>query len=161
SITTNPSYPNDFSLTGAEIFEAQQGTSLAHTTETKTRFINREYIAFSALLDSVVTQTRVERLLSKLVAKSPVLDAIPIWVWKKCSYELAEALTVIFRRSLLTGEIAQEWRHATLTPIPKIDSPLLPSDYRPISQTAVPSKILEKIICSSFLSASIIPSVYK
>jgi hypothetical protein len=55
-------------------------------------------------------------------------------------------LEMLFNRSLETGEIPQEWRTAKVTPIFKKGAKGDPGNYRPVSLTSVPCKILESIV---------------
>jgi len=50
---------------------------------------------------------------------------------------------VIFNFSLQSGELPNIWRSATVTPVFKKGSPNDPKNYRPISLTCIPCKLLE------------------
>ena len=65
--------------------------------------------------------------------------------------ELEEAVTPplveIFNKSLKTGEVPRDWRTANVTPIYKGKGVKTdPGNYRPVSLTSVPGKILETIL---------------
>ena len=60
--------------------------------------------------------------------------------------QLSLPLTLIFRQSLATGKLPQDWKIANSTPIFKKGSKADVSNYRPISLTSVPGKLLEGII---------------
>ena len=53
---------------------------------------------------------------------------------------------MLFRMSLDTGIIPQEWKQAIVTPIFKKGSKVKPGNYRPVSLTSQCCKILERII---------------
>ena len=56
---------------------------------------------------------------------------------------IAELLSIIYQRSLLTGEVPEDWRLANVTPIGcKKD----PRNYRPVSLTSVLGKAMEQIV---------------
>ena len=55
---------------------------------------------------------------------------------------IAEPLSIIYQRSLLTGEVPEDWRLANVTPIYKKGRKEDPGNYRPVSLTSVPGKIL-------------------
>ena len=48
--------------------------------------------------------------------------------------------------SLTTGEIPPEWTRGTINVIPKDGDLRYPSNWRPITQTSLFAKILEKIV---------------
>jgi len=50
------------------------------------------------------------------------------------------------RRSLLTGEVPEDWRLANVTPIYKKGCREDLGNYRPVSLTSVPEKIIEQIV---------------
>ena len=67
-------------------------------------------------------------------------------VLKNCSEQLSGVLEIIFSKSLIEGEIPNEWREANITPLFKKGSKLTASNYRPVSLTSVCCKIMEGII---------------
>ena len=83
--------------------------------------------------------------------KAPGPDAIPARTLKLAAEELAPVLTLIFQKSLDTGEIPLLWRQANITPIFKKGDRTLPANYRPVSLTSICSKILEHIIHSQIM----------
>ena len=96
-----------------------------------------------------ISNNGVEKLLSRLnVKKASGPDSICCRILKELSAELAPVLTNIYTQSIATGSIPNEWSTAFVSPIFKKGSRNLPENYRPVSLTSVPSKILEHIICS-------------
>ena len=65
---------------------------------------------------------------------------------KECESAVAEPLKIIFTQSLMTGEVPEDWKAANVTPIYKKGSKQDPFNYRPISLTSVPCRLLEKIV---------------
>ncbi|KGL96039.1 hypothetical protein N301_02989, partial [Charadrius vociferus] len=67
--------------------------------------------------------------------------------------ELAEVLTrpvcVIYQQSWLNGEVPADWRLANVTPIHKKGWKEDPGNYRPVSLTSVPGKVMEQTILSA------------
>ena len=55
-------------------------------------------------------------------------------------------MTYLYKCSLETGCVPQEWKEAVIIPIPKDGNLTLVENYRPISLLPLPSKILEKIV---------------
>ncbi len=55
-------------------------------------------------------------------------------------------LEMIFNMALETGRSPQDWKLADVTPISKKGTKGDPGNYRPISLTSVPCKVLESIV---------------
>ena len=74
---------------------------------------------------------------------------------KTCADNIAPALSLIYQRSLDTGTLPTDWLSAN---IPSLASAYkkgdrhLAENYRPISLTSVPCKILEHMICRHLLN---------
>ena len=58
----------------------------------------------------------------------------------------AECLAIIFNESIRTGQLPLQWKTANITPIHKGGDTTSPNNYRPISLTSIPCKLLEHII---------------
>ena len=97
----------------------------------------------------------VERMLSKVSKTAPGPDNLPYWIFKNCSYELAEAIAHIFNCSLRSGVLPCQWLTAVITPAPKISNPQNFSDFRPISVTPLLSRVLEKFVTNRWLQPAI------
>ena len=59
---------------------------------------------------------------------------------------LAPALSIIYNESLQTGVVPEDWRRANVTPIFKKGSKANPGNYRPVSLTSIPCKVMESCI---------------
>jgi len=77
------------------------------------------------------------------------LDGIHPRVLRELVEELAEPLSVIYQQSWLTGEVPQDWRIGNVTPIYEKGRKEDPGNYRPVSLTSVPGKIMERFILSA------------
>ena len=53
---------------------------------------------------------------------------------------------MIFRKSMESGEVPDEWRQANVIQIFKKGSKTAPSNYRPVSLTCVCCKLMESIL---------------
>ena len=73
-------------------------------------------------------------------------DEIPSAVLKHCAVQLAVPLSCIFRATLATGKLPQEWKKARITPIFKKGSRNKPGNYRPVSLTSQVCKVQERIL---------------
>ena len=59
---------------------------------------------------------------------------------------LVTPLSIIFSKSLESGVVPQDWRDANVTPIFKKGAKNSPDNYRPVSLTSIPCKIMESIM---------------
>jgi len=84
-------------------------------------------------------------------------DGFPAILLKKLAFELAEPLSTIFEISFRLGTLPKIWLQATVTPVFKKGNRTDVKNYRPISLTCVPCKVMEAIVrdkITNFLSAS-------
>lgn len=89
------------------------------------------------------TSKQLKRLCS---SKSPGPDGIHPAMLRLVSDAIAEPLTDIFNRSLEESYVPTDWKTAIVVPIHKARETNLAGNYRPVSLTSVPSKILERIL---------------
>ncbi|RMC07217.1 hypothetical protein DUI87_16673 [Hirundo rustica rustica] len=69
-------------------------------------------------------------------------------VMRELEDELAKPLSIIYQQSWLTGEVPDNWKLASVTPIHKKDGREDPGNYRPASLASEPGKIMEQFILS-------------
>ena len=94
----------------------------------------------------------VEKLLGNInpnKAKGP--DEIHGRALKVCKNVIAPILTIIFQKSLTSGTIPSDWKHANVCPVYKKGDKHDPKNYRPISLTCICCKLCEHIIASSLM----------
>lgn len=104
-----------------------------------------DYNYHGSILDDIdITEENLHNVLAKLnLSKAVGPDGItPHLLIINCSGSLAKPLTMIFRKSLLTGDVPMAWREANVTPLYKKGSKTHPLNYRPVSLTNVVGKSL-------------------
>ena len=74
-------------------------------------------------------------------------------VFKELAVELGLVFAHLFQKILDTGEIPEEWSLANICPLYKKGDRALPSNYRPVTLTCVPRKMLEHIVCMYYGSS--------
>ena len=79
-------------------------------------------------------------------------DLIPCRILKEAAEVIAPFLQYLYTQSLESGGLPDDWLKANITPVFKKGSKHLPENYRPISLTPVPCKILEHIIFHDIMS---------
>ncbi|CAM5142170.1 unnamed protein product [Natator depressus] len=67
-------------------------------------------------------------------------------VLKELKCEIAELLAVVCNLSFKSASVPNDWRIAIVTPIFKKGSRSNPGNYRPVSLTSVPGKLVETIV---------------
>ena len=70
-------------------------------------------------------------------------------VLKELANELGPVVSHLFQQCLDTDEIPKEWLLANICPLFKKGDRALARNYRPVSLTCVPCKLLEHIVCSN------------
>ncbi|CAM4560474.1 unnamed protein product [Caretta caretta] len=79
------------------------------------------------------------------------LDALHPRVLKELVDVIAEPLAIIFENSWRTGEVPDDWKKANVVPIFKKGKKEDPGNYRPVSLTSVPGKIMQQVLKESIL----------
>ncbi|KFP28054.1 hypothetical protein N325_01422, partial [Colius striatus] len=59
---------------------------------------------------------------------------------------IAKPLSIIFEQSWRTGKVPEDWRKVNVTPVFKKGRKDDPGDYRLVSLTSIPGKIMEQLI---------------
>ncbi|KAG0441424.1 hypothetical protein HPB47_015951 [Ixodes persulcatus] len=98
-------------------------------------------------LGTDITESEVRSALTNLTRSTTLgKDSITYKMLKNLDDGSITALTAYFNEAWNTGTLAQEWRHADITLIPKPGKPLSLENLRPISLTSCIGKLLEHIV---------------
>jgi hypothetical protein len=91
--------------------------------------------------------SNIELYLKNLnTSKSIGIDKIHPYVLKESAASVSKVLSKIFIKSFESGELPTDWKEANVTPIFKKGCKKIPANYRPVSLTSVPCKIMERMI---------------
>ena len=102
-----------------------------------------------------ITHNGVYKLISNLKTKKATgPDNIPAILLKNVVAEITPVIVSLFRQSLDSGILPNEFKKANVTPIHKKGSgpKSIVKNYRPISLTSILSKCLEHILASQFMN---------
>ena len=97
-------------------------------------------------LPTIQEKTVRDLLLQLDCLKSMGPDEIHPRVLRELAEVIAELLSIIYQRSLLTAEVPKDWRLASVTLIYKKGCREDPGNYTPVSLTSVPGKIMEQTV---------------
>jgi hypothetical protein len=90
------------------------------------------------------------RKLRKDAAPGP--DRISPKILQQLEKSFLVPLKLLFNKTLIAGKVPSEWKTATVTPIFKKGTKGDPGNYRPVSLTSVPCKLLESVIKDKIMS---------
>lgn len=99
------------------------------------------------------SEEEVLKLIRQSASKSCPLDPIPTWLLKECQQELLPVITHIVNLSLSTSIMPSDFKEALINPLIKkalLDSEIF-KNYRPVSNLAFLSKIIEKVVAARYL----------
>ena len=106
-----------------------------------------EYNFTEDLNDFDITVDKVKKMLKMLhTGKAPGPDGINPMFLASTAESLATPITILFRKTLASGKIPDEWKKANVSPIFKKGKKSAPNNYRPVSLTCILCKLMEKLI---------------
>ena len=127
------------------VFTSEEGTQTAPAFPPRTE---------ECLRDAVFDVQRVEETLLELNPnKAAGPDGIDTRTLKECAKELAPLLYQVYRKSMDTAEVPDQWKEAHVVPIHKNNgSKAIMGNYRPVALTSVLCKVFEKILCAIIMA---------
>ena len=97
--------------------------------------------------DISITDDMVRTKLVKLKpTSSPGPDGVHPRILRETAQTISGPLAHMFRKSIQSGRLPRDWKLGSVTPIFKKGDKRLPGNYRPVSLTSVPCKVLESLI---------------
>src|SRR6218665_1047926 len=97
------------------------------------------------------TLERTFYLLDHLHHTTTGYDELPAWFLRLTAPVYAGIIARLINLSVAHTHIPTQWKTSIILPIPKIQQPVTPIDYRPISITPVLSRLLERFIVHTFI----------
>ncbi len=117
------------------------------TKEDKTNVPAKNMETANILDNIIITEKNIREKIKNLKLDSaPGPDGISPRLLKELSTSCSLPLKIIFEKSLGEGKCPSEWKKANVVPIYKKGPKGNAGNYRPVSLTSVPCKILESII---------------
>ena len=107
---------------------------------------------FPPIPNITISTNGIEKLLQNLNPnKATGPDGIPPRILKEFAKEIAPILSIIYQASIDTGHLPADWKTANISPIYKKSDRTKASNYRPVSLTSVPCKVLEHVVHSHIM----------
>uniref|UniRef100_A0A8B9PKM6 Reverse transcriptase domain-containing protein n=1 Tax=Apteryx owenii TaxID=8824 RepID=A0A8B9PKM6_APTOW len=127
----------------ASIFTAKTSPQESQTLEKRQKVWKKEDFP-------LVEEDRVRDHLGKLdTHKSMGPDGMHPRVLRQLADVTARPLSNIFERSWRTGEVPDDWKKANVIPVFKKGKEEDPGNYRPVSLTSIPGKVMEQLILNA------------
>ena len=98
-----------------------------------------------------VSERDVIEVVKSLKSNAVGVDEISSYFVKLSIVQSAAAIADIVNTSFRYNTFPERWKKAIIIAIPKITTPIEPTDYRPISLLSVLSKILEKLVAKQMI----------
>ena len=122
--------------------------SSVFTREDESNIPAAQQLPYEEVLDSAnITESLIQNKIKALKPGSaPGGDKISVNFLQALQSEVSKPLVIIFKESLKTGQVPDDWREANVTPIFKKGKKNDPANYRPVSLTSICCKIMESLL---------------
>jgi len=104
-----------------------------------------------------MSKWRMFKILDTLHPTATGIDHLPAWFLRLAAPIFYKPLTRLFNLSISTSTVAQQWKSASIRPLPNVSAHAGHSDFTPISITPVLSRIIERTIVQHFLYSILHP----
>ncbi|KFV85509.1 hypothetical protein N308_10173, partial [Struthio camelus australis] len=95
----------------------------------------------------LVEEDQVRDHLGKLdIHKSTGPDGMHPRVLRELVDVIARPLSILLERSWRSGEVPEDWKKADVTLVFQKDKEEKPGNYRPVSLTSIPEKLMEQLL---------------
>ena len=119
----------------------------ADTDSTNPRLQTRINTSCGQISESMLSDELIKKRLHRIDGnKSSGPDGVHPLILKHCAESLATPLSIIFNKSASDATIPRQWKIANVTPLFKKGNRSDAGNYRPVSLTSIPCKIMESII---------------
>ena len=99
-----------------------------------------------------ITLREVTKLINDIdTSKDSCLEGISSEILKSALQSIPDKLLLLFERSLKSGVFPRKWARGFVNILPKSGDLTNPGNWRPITQTCIPAKLLEKVIQTRLL----------
>lgn len=158
----NPTHPSDIKLTNdshetvtdhdcAEIFN--EAFASVFTTELDMPSQSPSFSVETFMPAVTFFEEGISSIIHKLkLSSSAGMDSINSKLLKNVKSTCAAYLCLIFSQSLTSGIMPDDWKTGKVVPVYKSGNRNSPLNYRPISLTSVPCKIMEHVIYSQIFN---------
>ena len=131
----------------ADILNSYFGSVFTNNTPNASQYALNQRIFGEPVTQINITPNDIVKKIKNLKPNSAAgPDNIPARFLQTFSTLISEPLALIFNKSIETGTVPPDWRCGNITPIFKKGSKSSPGNYRPVSLTSIPCKILESYI---------------
>jgi hypothetical protein len=102
-----------------------------------------------------ISEREIFYLLDKLRPTASGLDGLPFWFLRVGAPIFCLPLSHLFNISIASSTVPTQWKTAVIHPIPKIATPKLLTDMRPISVLPILSRSLERLVVRNYLNPAL------
>jgi hypothetical protein len=99
-----------------------------------------------------INMDELKQIVRNLKNKTSSTDGVTVAAIKNTIDTCGAELLNIVNNSVRTGQFPGDWKTSMVIPVPKVSTPKLPADFRPINMLPIYEKILEIVVHKQLLS---------